>query len=162
MTDADVHAVDAAAEPIAAAPVAVEEAAEVAEVAAAIEEPRVVVTSAPVAVPAPAPTPVSAPVPAPAPAPAPAPVARAVVAAAAAPFVLATDALAQVAESAGLQWVGTDTAKAASVRAAIEAEAKPAHVPRVIKPTVAVDEGPLVLVETQKSLDQIKLPFEHQ
>ncbi len=142
------EAVETAAEPVVAAlietaPVEVEVAAEV--VAVAVEEPPVIVVAAP------APAPI-----------APTPVAPAIVAAAATPFVLATDALNQVAESAGLQWVGTDTAKAASVRAAIEAEAKPVHVPRMVKPTVALDDGPLVLVETQKSLDQIKLPFEHQ
>ena len=39
-------------------------------------------------------------------------------------------------------------------------EPKPAHVPREIKPVVAIDEGPLVLVETRKDLSQFKLPFE--
>jgi ribonuclease E len=79
-----------------------------------------------------------------------------------APFVLATDELAGVAQAAGLQWVATDEAKAAAVRAAIAAEPKPVHVPREIKPMVAVDDGPLVLVETRKNLAQIKLPFEQQ
>ena len=33
-------------------------------------------------------------------------------------------------------------------------------VPREIPPVAAVDEGPLVLVETEKDLSQVKLPFE--
>ena len=43
---------------------------------------------------------------------------------------------------------------------AMAREPKPAHVPRETKPVVAVDEGPLVLVETRKDLSQFKLPFE--
>jgi len=39
-------------------------------------------------------------------------------------------------------------------------EPKPVHVPREPKPVAAIDEGPLVLVETRKDLSQIKLPFE--
>jgi ribonuclease E len=39
-------------------------------------------------------------------------------------------------------------------------EPKPIHVPREPKPVVAIDEGPLVLVETRKDLTQFKLPFE--
>ena len=37
---------------------------------------------------------------------------------------------------------------------------RPARVPRERKPVAAVDEGPLVLVETRKDLSQVKLPFE--
>jgi ribonuclease E len=33
-------------------------------------------------------------------------------------------------------------------------------VPRERKPVVAVDDGPLVLVETRKDLSQFKLPFD--
>jgi ribonuclease E len=33
-------------------------------------------------------------------------------------------------------------------------------VPRERKPVVALDEGPLVLVETRKDLSQVRLPFE--
>ena len=38
--------------------------------------------------------------------------------------------------------------------------AEPIHVPREIPPVAAVDDGPLVLVETKKDLSQVKLPFE--
>jgi ribonuclease E len=34
------------------------------------------------------------------------------------------------------------------------------HVPRERKPPIAIDEGPLVLVETRKDLSQVRLPFE--
>ena len=131
-----------------AAPVA----APVEAVVAAPVEPEVAVE---VAAMAPAPTPV----PAPAPAPAPAPVAAAALAPAEA-FVLPTDQLVSVAESAGLQWVNSDADKIRAVQEAMAREPKPVHVPREPKPMVAVDEGPLVLVETRKDLSQIKLPFE--
>ena len=78
----------------------------------------------------------------------------------AAPFVLDADQLRAVAESAGLEWVGSDAAKVAAVREALAREPKPIHVPREPKPVVVVDEGPLVLVETRKDLSQYKLPFE--
>ncbi|MGY4830556.1 Rne/Rng family ribonuclease [Sphaerotilaceae bacterium SBD11-9] len=95
--------------------------------------------------------------PAPAPAPVPAPVA-----AVASPeaFVLPTAQLISVAESAGLQWVNSDADKIRAVQEAMAREPKPVHVPREPKPVVAIDEGPLVLVETRKDLSQIKLPFE--
>ena len=41
-------------------------------------------------------------------------------------------------------------------------EPRPVHVPRVPRPPVVIDEGPLVLVETRKDLSQMKLPFEQQ
>lgn len=75
-------------------------------------------------------------------------------------FELPVDSLQAVAESAGLQWVNSDTDKIRAVHAAMAAEAKPAHVPRERKAAPVVDEGPLVLVETRKDLAQIKLPFE--
>ena len=40
------------------------------------------------------------------------------------------------------------------------ATAEPIRVPRDIPPVAAVDDGPLVLVETKKDLSQVKLPFE--
>ena len=76
------------------------------------------------------------------------------------PYALPIDSLAAVAESAGLQWVNSDMAKIQSAQAAIAATAAPVRVPREIAPVVAVDEGPLVLVETKKDLAQVKLPFE--
>ena len=65
-----------------------------------------------------------------------------------------------VASAAGLEWVGSDAAKVATVQAAMAAEPKPVHVPREPKPPVVIDEGPLVLVETRKDLSQVRLPFE--
>ena len=88
------------------------------------------------------------------------PVTQAPVAAPVAVFVLPLDSLQAVAESAGLQWVNSNTDKIRAVRDAMAAEPAPAHVPRERKPTAAVDDGPLVLVETRKDLSQIKLPFD--
>jgi len=125
-------------------------------VIAAEAEPVPAVTAE--ARPEPTPVPVPAPVVAAVP---PAPVAVASAPAAVhAPFVLPTEQLQSVAESAGLQWVNSDAEKIRAVQEAMAREPKPAHVPREPKPLAAVDEGPLVLVETRKDLSQIKLPFE--
>jgi ribonuclease E len=94
---------------------------------------------------------------APATAPAPAPEAEA-----ATTFVLPLDTLQSIAESAGLQWINSDAGKIEAVRAAMASEPAPVHVPRERKPADAVDEGPLLLVETRKDLSQFKLPFETQ
>ncbi len=99
---------------------------------------------------------------APAPAVVAAPVAVAASAPIAAAFVLETDALQAVAEGAGLQWVNSDAEKIRAAQEAMAHEAKPAHVPREPKPVTAIDEGPLVLVETRRDLSQVKLPFESQ
>lgn len=107
--------------------------------------------------PLPAPTPAPAPAPAPVAVAAPAPVR---VAAVAEPFVLPTDQLRQIAESAGLSWVNSDEDKIRAVQEAMAREPKPVHVPREPKPVVLLDEGPLVLVETRKDLAQVRLPFE--
>ena len=79
---------------------------------------------------------------------------------AARPYVLPTDELVGVAQAAGLEWVSSDADKVRAAQAAIAAEPMPPRVPRERKPVVAVDEGPLVLVETRKDLSQIRLPFE--
>ena len=76
------------------------------------------------------------------------------------PFVLPMSSLHTVADSAGLQWVNSDSEKIRAVQAAMAAEPVPVHVPRVRKAAQAVDDGPLVLVETRKDLSQFKLPFE--
>ena len=76
------------------------------------------------------------------------------------PFVLPMSSLHTVADSAGLQWVNSDSEKIRAVQAAMAAEPAPVHVPRVRKAVRAVDDGPLVLVETRKDLSQFKLPFE--
>jgi ribonuclease E len=75
-------------------------------------------------------------------------------------YALPLDELAQVAQSSGLQWVNSDAAKIAEVKAAIAAEAKAVHVPRERPPLVVADEGPLVLVETKRDLGAMSLPFE--
>ena len=114
----------------------------------------------------PAPAPVSAPV------VAPKPVAMAPVSAVPAPaatvdrmpkvatYTLPTETLVDVAQSTGLQWVSSDSAKIAAVQAAIAAEPKPVHVPRVRPEPVSIDAGPLVLVETKRDLRNMTLPFE--
>ncbi|WOB09485.1 Rne/Rng family ribonuclease [Piscinibacter gummiphilus] len=89
-------------------------------------------------------------------------VASAAAAAVVEPYVLNTQQLQSVAESAGLQWVNSDADKIRAVQEAMAREPKPVHVPREIKPVVQIDEGPLVLVETRKDLSQIRLPFESQ
>lgn len=68
--------------------------------------------------------------------------------------------LAAVAEGSGLQWVNSDSAKIAEVKAAIEAEVKPAHVPRERPAPVVSAESPLVLVETKRDLASLPMPFE--
>ncbi|MBV8603523.1 MAG: ribonuclease E/G, partial [Pelomonas sp.] len=75
-------------------------------------------------------------------------------------FELSVDSLHAIAGGAGLEWINSDAAKVAAAQAAIAAEPKPVHVPRERPPLVVVDEGPLVLVETRKDLNQIKLPFD--
>ncbi|MGI4778480.1 MAG: Rne/Rng family ribonuclease [Janthinobacterium lividum] len=76
------------------------------------------------------------------------------------PFELPLAALAQIAEGSGLQWVNSDAARVALVHASIAAEPKPVHVPRERPPSVIVDDGPLVLVETRRNLSGTVLPFE--
>jgi ribonuclease E len=75
------------------------------------------------------------------------------------PFVLPVASLVEVAQSSGLQWVGSDPEKVAHVQAAIAAEPKPVHVPRERAPAVVQEDGPLVLVETRKDLKNMNLPF---
>ncbi len=125
-----------------------------------------IVADAAVADAAPTPAPVYSPVAAPV---APAPSVSAVVASAAArpaaPLVveryeLPLDELRGLASGAGLEWVNSDADKVLAVQAAMAAEPAPARMPRLPRPPVVVDEGPLVLVETRKDLAQLKLPFE--
>ncbi|TAM35428.1 MAG: Rne/Rng family ribonuclease [Burkholderiaceae bacterium] len=75
-------------------------------------------------------------------------------------FELPLAELAQIAEGSGLQWVNSDADKIAAARAAMAAEPRAVHVPRERAPIVLADEGPLVLVETQRDLREMKLPFE--
>jgi ribonuclease E len=97
---------------------------------------------------------------------APAPVAVAAPVAAGLPkvqaFALPMEALHQVAQSSGLEWINSNADKVAQVQAAIAAEPKPVHEPREPKIVVLPDDGPLVLVETRKDLRNMPLPFEVQ
>ena len=88
--------------------------------------------------------------------------AAAAVTVAVAPFALPTDELASIAQGAGLEWVGSDAEKIRAAQQAMAEAPRPARVPRERKPAVAVDQGPLVLVETRKDLSQVKLPFENE
>jgi ribonuclease E len=58
--------------------------------------------------------------------------------------------------------VNSDADKIRAVQETIAAEPKPVHVPRERPPLVALDEGPLVLVETRKDLSQLDLPFDRR
>ncbi len=75
-------------------------------------------------------------------------------------YALPLGELAAVAEAVGLQWVNSDSEKVRAVQVELANAGRPAHVPRTRKPTAAVDDGPLVLVETSKDLSRIKLPFD--
>jgi ribonuclease E len=75
-------------------------------------------------------------------------------------YTLPVDELAAIAEHAGLQWVNSDAERVRAVQAAMAAAPQPVHVPREPKPAAEIDDGPLVLVETQKNLASLKLPFE--
>ncbi|MFZ2305698.1 MAG: Rne/Rng family ribonuclease [Rhodoferax sp.] len=75
-------------------------------------------------------------------------------------YTLPTDTLLDVAQQSGLQWVNSDMTKVQAVQAAIAAEPKPIHVPRERPAPVAIDTGPLVLVETKRDLRNMTLPFE--
>jgi ribonuclease E len=79
----------------------------------------------------------------------------------AAPYRLPTDTLAAIASDAGLQWVNSDATKIRAVQDAMASEPKPAAVVRQPKPRAVLDDGPLVLVETNKDLSQIRLPFDN-
>ena len=76
------------------------------------------------------------------------------------PFVLALGELQTIADSAGLTWVNSDADKIRAAQDAIAAEPQPARVPRERPPLVVADEGPLVLVETRKDLNELTLPFD--
>ena len=75
-------------------------------------------------------------------------------------FSLPVGDLVQVAQGSGLSWVNSDPAKIAAVQAAIDAEPRAIHVPRVRLAAAQIESGPLVLVETKRDLRNMKLPFE--
>jgi ribonuclease E len=74
-------------------------------------------------------------------------------------YDLPIESLVSLTESSNLQWVQSDPQKVAQVREIIANEPAPVRVPRLRPPPVVIDEGPLVLVETKKSLSQLNLPF---
>jgi ribonuclease E len=74
-------------------------------------------------------------------------------------YTLPIDSLVTLTQSSNLQWVQSDPQKVAQVRESIANEPTPVHVPRLRPPALVLDEGPLVLVETKKSLSQLNLPF---
>jgi ribonuclease E len=76
--------------------------------------------------------------------------------------VLPLSELQGIAQAAGLEWVNSDADKILAAQEAIASEPRPVHVPRERKPAVVIDDGPLVLVETRKDLNQVSLPFEQQ
>jgi ribonuclease E len=102
-----------------------------------------------------------APAPSPALAPAPASAPSAPVTLRAEPYTLPIEQLSEVAQSAGLEWVHSDGDKVRAAQAAMAAETTSPRVPREPKPPVAIDDGPLVLVETKKDLSQVRLPFDN-
>jgi ribonuclease E len=75
-------------------------------------------------------------------------------------YQLPLEALEQVAQQSGLQWVNSNAQRVAEVQAAIAAEPQPVHVPRERPAPAAITEGPLVLVETRRDLRNMTLPFE--
>ncbi|QDL55438.1 Rne/Rng family ribonuclease [Rhodoferax aquaticus] len=75
-------------------------------------------------------------------------------------YTLPSETMEQIAQAAGLQWVNSNAERVAAVRAAIEAEPKPVHVPRERPAPVEPDNSPLILVETKRDLRNMTLPFE--
>lgn len=95
-----------------------------------------------------------------APAPAPAQVAAVPAPAPVAAYTLPMDALQQIAQGSGLEWVNSDATKIAQVQASIAAQPAPTRVPRERPALVVADDGPLVLVETKRDLRQVTMPFD--
>ena len=75
-------------------------------------------------------------------------------------YALPLGDLHRLAEGSGLQWVNSDADKISAAQAAIANAPQLVRVPRQRKPVVLPDDGPLVLVETQRDLSAMKLPFE--
>ena len=75
-------------------------------------------------------------------------------------YALPVAELEGLAQASSLEWVQSNPARVAEVQAAIAAEPKPVHVPRERPPLVVLDEGPLILVETRRDLQQLAMPFE--
>ena len=75
-------------------------------------------------------------------------------------YDLPIENLQTVANTSGLQWVNSDPARIAAVQAAIAAETPVAHTPRERPAPLAIQEGPLVLVETKRDLRALNLPVD--
>ena len=75
-------------------------------------------------------------------------------------YALPIGDLENLAQASSLEWVQSDPARVAQVQAAIAAEPRPVHVPRERPAPVVLDEGPLILVETRRDLQQMAMPFE--
>ncbi len=75
-------------------------------------------------------------------------------------YTLPVTDLEQLAQTSSLEWVQSNPARVAEAQAAIAAEPRPVHVPRERPPLVVLDEGPLILVETRRDLQQLAMPFE--
>ena len=75
-------------------------------------------------------------------------------------YALPVAELEGLAQASSLEWVQSNPGRVAEVQAAIAAEPKPVHVPRERPPLVVLDEGPLILVETRRDLQQLAMPFE--
>ena len=73
-------------------------------------------------------------------------------------YVLPVDALQATAHAAGLQWVQSNADAIRRVKEALAAQPAPIHVPRERKPAPKLDDGPLILVETVRSLPTLQLP----
>lgn len=75
-------------------------------------------------------------------------------------FTLPVERLEQIADRSGLQWVNSDSAKVQAAQQAASSEPTAARIPRE-RPVVAAPVAePLVLVETKRDLESMKLPFE--
>jgi len=75
-------------------------------------------------------------------------------------YALPVAELEGLAHASSLEWVQSNPSRVAEVQAAIAAEPKPVHVPRERPPLVVLDDGPLILVETRRDLQQLAMPFE--
>ena len=75
-------------------------------------------------------------------------------------YALPVTELEGLAHASSLEWVQSNPSRVAEVQAAIAAEPKPVHVPRERPPLVVLDDGPLILVETRRDLQQLAMPFE--
>jgi len=74
-------------------------------------------------------------------------------------YDLPVESLISLTQSSNLQWVQSDPIKVAQVKESIANEPRAVRVPRLRPAPVELHEGPLVLVETKKSLSQLNLPF---